>query len=148
MTVGPLHASLIARRQDGYWRGLLLRGPSGAGKSDLLLRCLGRDWRLAADDRVLVWASADRLYGRRPASLHGLVEARGVGIARLQDPPEIVEIRLAVDLLPSPEAVERHPEAEVDRLLGIELPRLRLYGLEASAPDKLALAFERLHTRL
>ena len=59
-----LHAGLVARRQDGYWRGVLIEGASGAGKSDLALRALDHGFRLVADDRVVVWASGGALYGQ------------------------------------------------------------------------------------
>ena len=70
-----LHAGLVARRQDGYWRGVLIEGASGAGKSDLALRALDHGFRLVADDRVVVWASGGALYGRAPDSLAYLGEA-------------------------------------------------------------------------
>ena len=77
-----LHASLVALRLSGVWRGALIEGASGAGKSDLALRALGEGFALAADDRVVVFASGGRLYGRSPAPLAGMIEARGVGITR------------------------------------------------------------------
>lgn len=75
-----LHAGLIARRQAGRWRGVLIEGASGAGKSDLALRAIDAGWALVADDRTLVWVSGGRLFGRAPAPLAGLIEARGVGV--------------------------------------------------------------------
>ena len=51
---------------DGGWRGALIEGPSGAGKSDLALRALDAGFRLVADDRVVVWTSGGRLFGRAP----------------------------------------------------------------------------------
>ena len=71
------HASLIAARMAGYWQGVLIEGPSGAGKSNLVLRGLGAGFRLVADDRVIIFASQGRLYGRAPDALAGLVESRG-----------------------------------------------------------------------
>ena len=75
-----LHAGLIARRGPQGWRGVLIEGRSGAGKSDLALRCLDRGFRLVADDRVLVWSSDGRLFGRAPDTLSGLMEIRGLGV--------------------------------------------------------------------
>jgi HPr kinase/phosphorylase len=70
-----LHASCAARGEDG----VLLLGPSGAGKSDLLLRLVDRGFSLVADDQVTI----DDGYAAAPAALVGLIEARGLGIIRL-----------------------------------------------------------------
>ena len=48
----PFHAGLIALYDAGGWKGVLIEGASGSGKSDLALRCLGRGFRLVADDRT------------------------------------------------------------------------------------------------
>src|SRR4051812_25700980 len=76
----PIHAGLVATRRDGRWVGVLIEGSSGVGKSDLALRALDTGFRLVADDRVILWASGGRLFGRAPASLAGLAELRGVGV--------------------------------------------------------------------
>ncbi|HKT53586.1 MAG TPA: HPr kinase/phosphorylase [Caulobacteraceae bacterium] len=132
------HAGLIARFERGGWRGALIEGPSGSGKSDLMLRALGEGWRLVADDRVLVWADDGRIYGRAPAPLAGLIEARGLGV--LPAPGRaFAEITLAVVCAPSGE-VERWPEAARLRLLDLALPQVRIVALEPSAPAKLGRA--------
>jgi HPr kinase/phosphorylase len=78
-------------------RGVLLVGPSGAGKSALALRLIALGAELVADDRTLVARHGDRLVAAAPASGHGLIEARGVGLLRL---PALgaVPLALAVDL--------------------------------------------------
>lgn len=134
-----VHAGLSARRIGGTWRGALILGPSGAGKSDLALRATAHGLRLAADDRVLLWRSGGRLFGRAPDALAGLVEARGLGV--LPAPAvRFCEIVLAVRCGPA----ERLPDPETETVLGIEVPLIRLAPLEPSAPVKLALAFDRL----
>ncbi len=75
-----LHGGLIARRQNGFWRGALIEGASGSGKSDLALRAIDQGFRLVADDRVVVFPAGGRLYGRAPETLAGLIEVRGVGV--------------------------------------------------------------------
>ena len=75
-----LYAGLVAARLGGRWRGALIEGPSGVGKSDLALRALEIGFRLVADDRVVVWMSGGRLYGRAPDTLAGRIEVRGLGI--------------------------------------------------------------------
>jgi serine kinase of HPr protein (carbohydrate metabolism regulator) len=136
-----LHATTIACRCLGQWRGVLLRGPSGSGKSDLALRAMAAGWRLVADDRTLVWRSGEGLYGRAPQSLQGLVEARSLGVLRTQV-MQMAQLTLVVDCAPHPAALERVPEEGTVNVLGANLPCVRLFALEASALAKLTLAFQ------
>jgi serine kinase of HPr protein (carbohydrate metabolism regulator) len=137
------HAGLLALRLKGHWRGVLIEGPSGAGKSDLALRCLAAGFRLVADDRVLLWTSGGRLYGRAPDALAGLIEVRGLGV--MAAPAlNFSEIALVVACVEGPAAVERHPDPESAGLLGVSLPLRRLWPLEHAAPAKLRLALEYL----
>ena len=135
------HAGLIARRQGGLWRGVLVMGVSGSGKSDLMLRALHLGFRLVADDRTLVWASAGRLYGRAPDTLSGLMEARGLGVLS-HVPIPMAEIALLA--LCGSEPAERLPEPALRELEGVRLPVLQLVALEASAAAKLGRALIRL----
>ena len=134
-----IHAGLVAQRLRGIWRGVLIEGPSGAGKSDLALRTFSEGLRMVADDRVLLWVSGGRLFGRAPDPLAGRMEVRGQGVV---DEPaaafcEVVMIALCApsDRLPDPELAER---------LGVALPVMRLAPLEASAPAKLCRALRLL----
>lgn len=117
--------------------GILILGRSGAGKSRLawdLVAAAERDdgfGRLVADDRVALSVRNERLIARPVAALAGLIEIRGVGLARVPFEASCV-IRLAVELsavqsrLPDP--AERSLE-----LLGIRLPRIVVNG--PSAPS-------------
>lgn len=133
-----VHGGLLAMRLGGRWRGALVEGPSGAGKSDLALRCLERGFRLVADDRVLLWASEGRLYGRAPDTLAGLIEARGLDVVAEAHLP-FCEVALVARC----GAAERIPEPEATRILGVEAPVVALAPLEASAPAKLSRALAR-----
>jgi hypothetical protein len=135
------HAGLIALRQHGHWEGVLVEGPSGSGKSSLALRAQSEGFRLAADDRVVVWASAGVLYGRAPAALTGLIEARGVDV--LQE-PAIAFARIV--LLVEAGDGERIPEPATASLCGLAVPRLTLCLLDPAAPAKLRRAMGRLGT--
>ena len=137
------HAGLIARRHGGGWRGALIEGPSGVGKSDLALRALAEGFRLVADDRTLLFVSGGRLFGRAPAPLRGLMEARGVGLLRV-DALDFAPVDLWVRCKMSPGEVERLPDPASEILLGVRLPVMEMWPLEFSAPAKLRRAIEHL----
>ena len=137
------HAGLVALRLHGRWAGALIEGPSGVGKSDLAIRALHMGFRLAADDRTLVWASGGRLYGRAPGPLVGLIEARGQGVLP-ESPLDLAEIVLLARCVTDATDIERLPEPQIDTIAGIALPCLTLRPREASAPVKLRRAMEHL----
>jgi serine kinase of HPr protein (carbohydrate metabolism regulator) len=141
----PIHAGLVAVRRDGGWVGALIEGPSGAGKSDLALRALEAGFRLVADDRVILWASDGRLFGRAPASLAGLVEARGVGVVGVSS-LALCEVVLIVRCAATAE-IERMPEPQTAKRAGIPLPVVALCPLEPSAPVKMRRAIDHLGAR-
>lgn len=130
-----IHAGLIARRDRGPWRGVLIEGPSGSGKSDLALRALDQGFRLVADDRVLLWTSGGRLFGRAPETLAGLLEVRGLEVIPMEA-LALCEIVLAV----RPDPPERLAEPKAATHLGVEIPLIDLDFREASAPAKLGRA--------
>jgi serine kinase of HPr protein (carbohydrate metabolism regulator) len=140
-----LHAGCITRPRGGDATGVLVMGPSGSGKSDLMLRLVARGWRLVADDRAHVWVSEGRLYARAPDPVAGLIEVRGVDIARLPR-REVAPIRLLVVCLGPEEPLDRLPERQSETFDGIEVERLEVRALEASAPLKVELALARQKT--
>jgi serine kinase of HPr protein (carbohydrate metabolism regulator) len=137
------HAGLVATRMQGRWRGALIEGPSGTGKSDLAIRMMVSGFRLVADDRVLVWTSGGRLFGKSTEPLSGLLEARGVGVIPAA-PLEFCEIALLVLCRREPAEVERMPEAAPTDILGVALPQIELWPFEAAGPAKLRRALEHL----
>ncbi|HEY8573628.1 HPr kinase/phosphorylase [Phenylobacterium sp.] len=132
------HAGLIAARANGSWRGVLIQGPSGAGKSDLAIRALSLGYRLVADDRVVLWTSGGRLFGRAPDTLAGLLEVRGLDVVRL-DPLPLCEVALVVRCA----APERLPDPRTETILDVTLPAIDLDPREPSAPAKLSHALAR-----
>ncbi|MCR5873830.1 HPr kinase/phosphorylase [Phenylobacterium sp. J426] len=139
------HAGLIAQRVGGRWIGVLIEGPSGAGKSDLALRAIGQGFRLVADDRVVLWTSGGRLYGRAPEALHGLIEVRGLDVIRA-DALSLAEVGL-VARLGEP---DRIPDPEFHDILGVSIPAMTTSAFEESAPAKLSRAlssFDAAHNR-
>jgi serine kinase of HPr protein (carbohydrate metabolism regulator) len=148
MTLGPTiirHAGLIALWDAGAWRGVLIEGPAGAGKSDLMLRALHAGWTLVADDRVMIWASGGRLFGRAPDSLAGLMEIRGLDVVATPY-RAFAPIDLAAECVPAG-GVERIPPLRSILLLEQAIPAIALVALEPSAPAKLARAVSHLGLR-
>lgn len=137
------HAGLVATRLQGRWRGALIEGPSGTGKSDLAVRMIGTGFRLVADDRVLVWTSGGRLFGKAPTAISGLLEARGVGVIPAT-PLEFCEISLVVKCQSKASAVERMPDSAPVKILNVSVPQIELWPFEAAGPAKLRRALEHL----
>ncbi|MFV0408395.1 MAG: HPr kinase/phosphorylase [Paracoccus sp. (in: a-proteobacteria)] len=109
-----LHASAVS--VNG--RGVLIVGPSGSGKSTLALQLLAFGGVLISDDRVILRRRDGALWGRAPAAIAGLVEARGVGLIRAAHAP--APLRLVVDL--GQTETERLPPRREFLLAGQELP--------------------------
>lgn len=135
-----LHATTVAIGEAG----VLIRGAAGSGKSSLALALIaltrgsGRFARLVADDRSAVRRHADRLLARPVAPLEGLIERRGLGLTP-EPHLDAVVLRLVVDIVEAPERMPE-PEDMVERLLEIDLPRLRVTG----GPESAALALTAL----
>lgn len=136
-----VHATAVAIDH----KGVLLLGPSGSGKSDLALRLIDRGGRLVADDQVILTRNGARLIANAPPALLGRIEARGIGILKLEGGQvwRKMPIAMAVELAPA-DAIERLPEPETREFLGVVLPLIRLAPFEASAPAKLALALKKV----
>jgi len=137
------HGGLVARSVRGQWIGALIEGPSGIGKSDLAMRALELGATLVADDRVILWRSGGRLYGRAPVALSGLLEIRGVGIVR-RTPRGLVEVSLVIACQSGPQSVERYPEQRIVERMGVRLPLRPLWPLEPAAPGKLLALMEQV----
>jgi HPr kinase/phosphorylase len=120
---------------DGY--GVLLRGDSSAGKSDLALRLIDAGGELVSDDYTDLTAEDGRLVATAPASLHGLIEVRGLGIVRL--PAASAAPLVTVCDLVAAEQVERMPPTRTETILGVALPVFQIAASEASAVAKLRL---------
>lgn len=126
-----LHASCVA--VEG--RGLLILGPSGTGKSSLALRLILLGARLVADDRTELTAVAGQLLARCPASIRGVIEARGVGF--LKTPTvDSAPIVLVADL--SQHEPDRLPPRRKITIMGCEVD-LVLQVQNDHFPDALML---------
>ena len=145
MSDSSIHATAIAIGEAG----VLIRGPSGAGKSVLALALIaqaqmaGGFARLVADDRTALGARGGRLLARPVQPLEGLIERRGLGLTPEPYQPAVV-LRLVVDLSGTEPVRMPEPEDLVERLAGIDLPRLTVMG--RAGDERTVLAALRLFT--
>lgn len=145
MSDTSLHATTVAIGEAG----VLIRGPSGAGKSVLALALVGQARqaglfaRLVADDRTALCALGGRLLAQPVAPLQGLIERRGLGLTPEPHLASVV-VRLIVDLSGTEPARMPEPEDLIERLAGIDLPRLTVMG--RAGDERLVLAALHLFT--
>lgn len=125
----------------------LIRGKSGVGKSDLAFRCIGlgassliRDTvKLVADDQVILKQEGPGIVASAPSTLRGKLEVRGLGILEVDTIAE-ADLVLIADLV-SDGTVERYPDPWPQaRILGLQIPLIRLYPFESSSALKLVTA--------
>lgn len=107
-----LHATAVAVKG----RGCLITGAAGTGKSTLALEMMALGAELVADDRVDLRREGDALVLSAPATIAGLIEARGAGILRVA---ACAEARLALIVDLDDAEAERLPEARRRELLGV-----------------------------
>ncbi len=98
----------------------MITGASGRGKSTLALQLMSMGADLVADDRTVLRADQG-LWASVPASLAGLIEARGVGLLTADHVPQ-TRIALVVDL--DQDETDRLPPARQITLLGQNAPLL------------------------
>lgn len=63
-----------------YGKGVLIRGESGMGKSEIALELIKRGHLLVADDRVDCYRIHNKIIGKAPELLEGMLEIRGIGV--------------------------------------------------------------------
>lgn len=146
-----IHASCV----EINGAGILILGEPGSGKSDLCLRLIRHGGaKLVADDRTDLWLEKAGLYAAAPQILQGLLEVRGWGIVPMPFAP-CSGIKLAVQLAPSWEEIERFPQAEflsqnhldaacdgtsaLKDLEELKIPLFKSYAFEPSAADKICI---------
>ena len=112
-----LHANCVAVAG----KGVLIAGPSGSGKSSLSLQLMALGADLVADDRTILCRAQDRIVARAPVAITGLIEARGVGILRV-DHLAVADLVLAVDM--GQIEVARLPQPHSMTVLDLSLPCL------------------------
>lgn len=102
-------------------RGLLIDGEPSSGKSTLALALIDRGAVLVGDDGITLELRGDRLWAHPPPNIAGMLEIRGVGIAKLST----CSAPLCLSLVLGAEG-ERLPEIEQRRIDNCALPSLTL----------------------
>ena len=124
-TESTLHGTCVTYGQSG----LLIIGTSGSGKSALALSLMGMDAILVADDRVIVTNRDGVLTARCPPAIHGMIEARGIGLLAAKTQAATV-VTCVVDLDQiEPDRLPPHRTltilgVEVDLVFGKDTPNL------------------------
>lgn len=145
--LGPIHGGLIARYRRGRWHGVLILGPSGSGKSHLALAALAAGWRLVADDRVILWPDAGKVFGRAHPQLTGQIEVRGLGIMPSPNPVlGFCQIDLVAQMVPQ-ESIERFPDPAQAVLVGQSLPMIAVDPFSALCLPMIDMALHPLPVR-
>jgi HPr kinase/phosphorylase len=117
---GGIHGGAVAYAGIGC----LILGQSGSGKSRLMAEMIGLGARLIADDQVEIIVQAGMLMGAAPKELMGIMEMRGLGLIRVPDYIPRHVLHVAVEF--TDEEIERIPEPTKTRLLGHDIPVLKV----------------------
>jgi len=88
-----MHATAIAI--DG--KGVLIIGSAGTGKSSLALQLMALGFTLVADDQTELMRRDDMLWAASPASIKGMVEARGIGLLNAETTEAAIELVIDLD---------------------------------------------------
>lgn len=126
-----LHACAVA------WEGraLLFTGPSGSGKSQMALELMAIGCRLVADDQVILTPEDGVLVATAPDALHGMIEARGIGLLAVDPVSGPATVVAEVDL--SRREPDRLPPHREILRAGVTLPLLWRPQMPNPAPSLL-----------
>lgn len=106
-------------------RAVLIEGPPGSGKSTLALALIDRGAGLIGDDGVTVTRKGGLLVASEPPNIAGLIEIRGVGIARLSTAaPAPLALILSIGGDPDMPPERLPTSAAMRDILGVGVPAL------------------------
>lgn len=125
-----LHGGLISI----YGKGVLIRGDSGLGKSEIALELIKRGHLLVADDRVDCYRIHNKIVGKAPELLRGMLEIRGIGIINVQRmfgiasviPKSEVSLEICLEKWQDHADYDRVgiEEKKYDSILGVDIPKI------------------------
>jgi serine kinase of HPr protein (carbohydrate metabolism regulator) len=121
--------------------GILIIGESGIGKSDLALRMIDSGAMLIADDITICKKINNFIYLFSPEETKGLLEVREIGIITV---PFIENIKLSLVVQLINEENIRYPENENYLILGIKVPKIKIYGKNSSAVAKIKVKLNQI----
>ncbi len=129
-TSDTLHGGLI----NIYGKGVLIRGESGMGKSEIALELVKRGHLIVADDRVDIYRIHNKLVGKSPDMLRGMLEIRGIGVINVQRMFGIASVIPKAEISLEICLVQWENNADYDRvgiedkkydnILGVEVPKI------------------------
>lgn len=125
-----LHGGLLSI----YGKGVLIRGESGMGKSEIALELIKRGHLLVADDRVDCYRIHNKIVGKAPELLSGMLEIRGIGIiyvARMFGvssvlPKTQVDFQVNLEMWKPDQDYDRVgiEEKKHENILGVDIPKI------------------------
>jgi len=108
-----VHGTLVSV----YGMGVLLTGESGIGKSEIGLQLVKNGHRLVADDSVVTYVLANKLYGRGVEHQKNILEVRGLGLVNVF---KLFGVNAVLDSIPIDLVINLVPAEEtytIDRLI-------------------------------
>ena len=123
--------------------GILIRGQSGSGKSDLALRLIDSGATLISDDLTICKKIGDYLYLYPHSKTKGLLEVREIGIMTV---PYVENIKLTLVVELVEEEFERIPSAMNCSILGLQFPKIKIFGKGSSAVAKIKIKLNQIRS--
>lgn len=127
-----IHGTSIALGENG----LLITGESGSGKSDLALRLIDSGATLISDDQTICMKKETSIHLFSMEKIYGLIEIRGIGLMKV---PYIENIKLSMIIHLVDKEIDRLPKIRKKKLLGLNIPLIKIFSKEASAVAKIKL---------
>lgn len=125
-----LHGGLLSI----YGKGVLIRGESGMGKSEIALELIKRGHLLVADDRVDCYRIHNKIVGKAPELLSGMLEIRGIGIINVARmfgvssvlPKTQVDFQVNLETWQPNQDYDRVgiEEKKHENILGVDIPKI------------------------
>ena len=125
-----LHGGLLSI----YGKGVLIRGESGMGKSEIALELIKRGHLLVADDRVDCYRIHNKIVGKAPELLSGMLEIRGIGIINVARmfgvssvlPKTQVDFQVNLEMWKPDQDYDRVgiEDKKHENILGVEIPKI------------------------
>ena len=125
-----LHGGLLSI----YGKGVLIRGESGMGKSEIALELIKRGHLLVADDRVDCYRIHNKIVGKAPELLSGMLEIRGIGIINVARmfgvssvlPKTQVDFQVNLEMWKPDQDYDRVgiEDKKHENILGVDIPKI------------------------